>query len=186
MFDHFEVISWHLSCNKTQINKCSVGSVPNSFRSCCCYLLWIGNIFSFLEKLGMYKRHPHGHGVIQISREWKSARRTSGNEESPNSSLSCAKMDFSSLHSVGNTSLAIQSLPISGSPSCSWWIKEVQEVLPIPWWPWQVVSLEDPQAGMVLQLKPQGSSFSTEPASGQAFSHHFTRSSQPSGSNFPN
>lgn len=28
----------------------------------CCYLLWTGNIFSFLEKLRMYKRHPHGHG----------------------------------------------------------------------------------------------------------------------------
>lgn len=39
---------------------------------------------------------------------------------------SCQNGFFSLLHFVGNTSLPMKSFPVSGSPSCSWWIKEVQ------------------------------------------------------------
>lgn len=182
MFDRFQVICdiWtDVSCNKTQLNKCSVGSVPNSFRAAATYS---GLETSLLEKPGLCKRHPHGHSGDKEHYEWsengKVLRTTFGSEESSMYSLGHAKMDFSLLHFVGNTSLPMKSFPISGSPSCSWWIKAVQVVLPIPWWPWQVVFLENPQAGMVFQLQ-QGSSSSAEPVSGQAFSHHFPRGSQP-------
>lgn len=111
----------------------------------------------------MYKRHPHGHGgdkeLVCTSWGWKSGRTAFGREESPNSSLSHAKMDFSLLHLVGNTSLSVQSFPRSGSPSCSWWVRDVQHTVPIPWWPWQI-----------FQGSPPGCWASLS----HAFSHHIT------------
>lgn len=111
----------------------------------------------------MYKRHPHGHGGDK--EHYKQAgngkcKDRFGREESPNPSRSHAKMDFSLLRSVGNNSLSVQSFPISGSPSCSWWIRDVQQIVPTPWRPWQVVLLEAPgwegspaPAGILLQRR---------------------------------
>lgn len=51
--------------------------------------------------------------------------------------------------------ISVQSFPRSGSPSCSWWIRDVQQIVPIPWRPWQIF-LHPP--GWEGSPAPQGSS----------------------------
>lgn len=146
-----------VSCNKTQLNKCSVASVPNSFRTAATssgletsFLSWrnsgctrgtpmdVVGIKSTTDKLGMEKPKDS---------IWKGGVTRFFPQSCQNGFL-LAPFCWEHL-------ISVQSFPRSGSPSCSWWIRDVQQIVPIPWRPWQIF-LHPP--GWEGSPAPQGSS----------------------------
>lgn len=123
----------------------------------CCYLLWTGNIFSFLEKLRMYKRHPHGHG---------------GDKKSTTNKLGMEKCE-DSIWKGGVTKFFPQScqngfllapfgwehltfrakFPKKWKPKLQLVDQDVQHIVPIPWWPWQI--FQGSSCRMLSQPQPR-------------------------------
>lgn len=149
----------------------------------CCYLLWTGNIFSFLEKLRMYKRHPHGHGGD------KEHYKQAGDGE------------VQGQHLEGRSHQTLPPLMPNGfllAPFC-WEHLTFRAQFPCQWKPKlqlvdQRCAADCSHSVVVLagcfpgRLRLGGfSSSSRDPpaASAHAFSHHLTPASQPSGSSFP-
>lgn len=153
----------------------------------CCYLLWTGNIFSFLEKLRMYKRHPHGHGGDKEHYKQAGDGEVEGQQLEGRSHqtlppvtpkwISPYSILLGTPHFPCTVSLSVEAqVAAGGSEMCS-------RLFPLHRGLGRLFSWKA-QAGRVLQLQ-QGSSCSAEPASAHAFSHHLTPASQPSGSSFP-